>query len=189
MNSSLDTLWVVEPSKDKFWVVIHELQTSWTLPDLKRAQHRGYDDQTQNFTTKQKKIQQNPGSEKKDVIPIHFFGLIESIHPILQNIPKPPGLMFRQENELIVGKLKTLKLEAELQHEKWIYSTDPPRAWSQTWSQKVCWAVCWDLFEVFKSCSSGRCRYINCQCDILFDMIYHIIAHNDVTWFDFILIW
>jgi len=44
--------------------------------------------------------------------------------------------MFRQENELIVGKLKTLKLEAELQHEKWIYSTDPPRAWSQTWSQR-----------------------------------------------------
>lgn len=187
MNSSLDTLWVVEPSKDKFWVVIHELQTSWTLPDLKRANIEDMTTKLRTLRPNKRKSNKILAAKRKMSFPSISSDWLKASIPFCRT--SPPGLMFRQENELIVGKLKTLKLEAELQHEKWIYSTDPPRAWSQTWSQKVCWAVCWDLFEVFKSCSSGRCRYINCQCDMLFDMIYHIIAHNDVTWFDFILIW
>lgn len=150
---------------------------------FEERQHRGYDDQTQNFTTKQKKIQQNPGSEKKDVIPIHFFGLIESIHPQTSWVDVSPGKWthrWKAEDFEIGSWTATWKMDIQYRSSKSMVPNMVP---------EVCWAVCWDLFEVFKSCSSGRCRYINCQCDILFDMIYHIIAHNDVTWFDFILIW
>lgn len=58
MNSSLDTLWVVEPSKDKFWVVIHELQTSWKLPDLKRAN-------IEDMTTKLRTLRPNKRKSNK----------------------------------------------------------------------------------------------------------------------------
>lgn len=105
MNTNLSTLWVVDPSKDKFWVVINEIQTSWTLLDLKRA---NIEDMTTKLRTLHKQFWKSMkilAAKRKMSFP--------------PDIPKAPGLMFRQENELIVGKLKTLKLEAELQNEKW----------------------------------------------------------------------
>ena len=168
MNTNLSTLWVVDPSKDKFGVGINEIQTSWTLLDLKRA---NIEDMTTKFRTlhKQKKILRC--QQRKERYYSHPFLRID-FSTSIQFCRTSPNLLDwcfarKMNSSLESWRLWNWKLNCNMKN------TDPPRAWSQTWSQKGVWVVCLDLFELFKSCSSGRCRY---EVSMRYTIWYNIIS-------------